>query len=234
MTSQQVRSGAARRVALGAALALVLSAGAAACTSAPPPDPAAAALATRGARVRPWSHPDLAKSLEIWSVRMKSAGGPTFAELMGDGAGAVRPGRELARWAAGRSKHTLPAIGLALIEKLPALTGARARAYEALADTLRADVEAALGTHGVMLFPSYPRTAPRHNLPLALPIQWMYTAIFNALELPVTQVPLGLDERGVPLGAQVVGARGSDALTIAVALALEKALGGWVRPSFGS
>lgn len=45
MTSQQVRSGAARRVALGAALALVLATGAAACTSAPPPDPAAAALA---------------------------------------------------------------------------------------------------------------------------------------------------------------------------------------------
>lgn len=193
---------------------------------------AARALGRRGARVQPWSNRHFAKSLEIWSVRMKAAGGPTFAELMGDGRGPVRPARELARWAVGRSEHTFPAIALGLIEKLPALTGKGARSFEALADTLRAEVETALGTRGVLLFPSYPRTAPRHNVPLLLPVHWMYTAIFNALELPVTQVPLGLDSKGLPLGVQVVGARGTDALTIAVARALEDELGGWVPPRF--
>ena len=64
-----------------------------------------------------------------------------------------------------------------------------------------------------------------------MPIKYMYTAVFNVLELPVTQVPLGLDARGLPLGVQVVGAHGKDHVTIAVALALEKALGGWVMPA---
>jgi fatty acid amide hydrolase 2 len=58
----------------------------------------------------------------------------------------------------------------------------------------------------------------------------MYTAIFNVLELPVTQVPLGIGKRGLPLGVQVVGAHGNDHLTIAVARELEKSFGGWVPP----
>jgi fatty acid amide hydrolase 2 len=58
-----------------------------------------------------------------------------------------------------------------------------------------------------------------------------FSGIFNALELPVTQVPLGLDANGLPLGIQVVGAKGCDHLTIAVAMQLEKAFGGWTPPS---
>jgi fatty acid amide hydrolase 2 len=191
---------------------------------------AARALERRGARVRPFDSPLFRRSLGMWSALMKAAGGPSFAEQLGDGRGAVRPLRELARWAAGRSPHTLPAIGLALLEQLPTLQGAGARELCALAPRLRAEIEDALGERGVLLFPSYTRTAPRHNVPMLVPIQWMYTAVFNALELPVTQTPLGLDSRGLPLGVQVVGARGADATTIAVARALEEDFGGWIPP----
>jgi fatty acid amide hydrolase 2 len=58
----------------------------------------------------------------------------------------------------------------------------------------------------------------------------MYTAVFNVLELPVTQVPLGLDRHGLPLGVQVVARHGNDHLGIAVARELESAFGGWVPP----
>lgn len=60
------------------------------------------------------------------------------------------------------------------------------------------------------------------------------------------QVPLGLDDAGLPLGLQVVGAHGNDAVTIAVSLALgrvsseeyssrsarcvEKGDAGWIPP----
>jgi fatty acid amide hydrolase 2 len=192
---------------------------------------AAGALERRGARVRSFGSPMFRRSLEMWSALMKAAGGPTFGEQLGDGHGRVRPLPEFLRWALGRSPHTLPAIGLAAMERLPSLSGARARELCALAPVLRAEIEDALGDRGVMLFPPYTRTAPRHNAPLLLPIQWMYTAVFNALELPVTQVPLGLDADGLPLGVQVVGARGSDAITIAVARALEEDFGGWVPPT---
>ena len=82
-----------------------------------------------------------------------------------------------------------------------------------------------------MLFPTFPRTAPRHHMPYLRPYEFIYTAVFNALELPVTQVPLGLGRGGLPLGVQVVTRRGNDALSVAVAWALEEACGGWTPPS---
>ena len=50
------------------------------------------------------------------------------------------------------------------------------------------------------------------------------------MELPSTQVPLGLSDDGLPVGVQVVSVHGNDHLTIAAALELERAFGGWVPP----
>ena len=50
------------------------------------------------------------------------------------------------------------------------------------------------------------------------------------MELPATQVPLGLDAEGLPLGVQVVAGPARDHLSIAVALVLEREFGGWVPP----
>ena len=85
-----------------------------------------------------------------------------------------------------------------------------------------------------MLYPPYPTPAPAHNAPLAgvfsLKMPWANQGIFNVLEFPATQVPLGLDSRGLPLGVQVISKHGNDHVTIAVAMELERALGGWVPP----
>jgi fatty acid amide hydrolase 2 len=43
---------------------------------------------------------------------------------------------------------------------------------------------------------------------------------------------MGLDREGVPLGVQVIAAHGRDHLCIAVAKALEEAIGGWSPPSW--
>ena len=47
----------------------------------------------------------------------------------------------------------------------------------------------------------------------------------------MTQVPLGLGERGLPLGVQVAAGPGRDHVSIAVALELERVFGGWVPPT---
>jgi fatty acid amide hydrolase 2 len=192
---------------------------------------AASALARRGARVLRWSSGRLEASLEIWAARMAAAGGPSFAELLGGDGPPVRPLRELARRALGRSPHTLPAIGLALVELAPKLLPDASARYLEAGRLLKAELDDALRGDAVLLYPSYTRTAPRHGEPLLFPIEWMYTAVINALELPATQVPLGLGAAGTPLGVQVVGGHGGDARTVAVALALEEAFGGWVAPA---
>ena len=84
-------------------------------------------------------------------------------------------------------------------------------------ENLRVEVEEILGEDGVLLFPSHPTTALRHNVPLLKTNNFIYTAIVNALHLPATQVPLGLDSSGLPLGIQIVAGRNKDHLTLAVA-----------------
>ncbi|MBM4359989.1 MAG: amidase [Deltaproteobacteria bacterium] len=187
------------------------------------------ALEERGARVRRESIPLLERGMEIWSAMMAEAGGPSFAELLGEGH-AIPVAWQLLKLALGRSAHTLPALGLAALEKLPRLLPARSESSLRLGDELRRELTARIGT-GVMLYPTYPMTAPRHHQPLLPPIHWGYTAVINVMELPATQVPLGLDAKGLPLGLQVVAAHGADHVSLAVALALEEAFGGWVPPA---
>ena len=88
----------------------------------------------------------------------------------------------------------------------------------------------AAGDTGIMLFPSSSEYAYFHHQPLYKFLNVTYTAIFNVLGFPVTQVPLGLGKKGVPLGIQVVAALNNDRLALAVGNLLEEGFGGWVQP----
>lgn len=166
----------------------------------------------------------LRHSFEIWSAAMAAAESSSFSERLGGGQ-PVSVLHELRRWGLRRSAHTLPALALAGLEKLP-----MPKKYLQMLDTLRSQILELLADDNVLLFPPYTRSAPRHNAPMLTPFDWVYTGILNVLELPSTQVPLGLDARGLPTGVQVVSAPGNDALCIRVAQELERSCGGWVPP----
>ena len=193
---------------------------------------AADALAARGAKVERREIRGLSRSLDIWSAMLDEGrgGGSRFRELMAHG-GEFEPWRELARFPFGRSQYTLPGLLLSVLEELPAKFASRTRRILALGKDLAAELADVLGDRGVLLYPSFPRVAPRHRTPLLAPFQFAYTAIFNVMEMPATQVPLGLGADGLPLGIQVVAPRKQDHLSIAVAMTLEDALGGWRPPS---
>ncbi len=190
---------------------------------------AAQALAARGARVEEVKVEGFGDALGIWSSMLDAANGPTFSSLLGRGK-PIHAGLELARWAFGASPHTFPALGLAIFEKVPRLAPRRSRAFVERGHALREELTKLIGPDGVLLYPSHPTTAPIHGRPLLHPFRWVYTAIFNALELPVTQAPLGLDLSGLPLGVQIAAVHGNDHLTIATALAFEQDFGGWAPP----
>ncbi len=69
-------------------------------------------------------------------------------------------------------------------------------------------------------------TAARYGRP------WLLNsaAVFNLAGVPVTQVPLGRSRNGLPLGVQVAAGIDRDHVSIAVALYLERAFGGWRAP----
>jgi fatty acid amide hydrolase 2 len=187
-------------------------------------------LRSLGAHVVNASVKSLRASLPIWSAMMAAAGGPTYGELLGNGE-PVKVGRELARWLVRRSPYTIMSLMLATVEKLPLIRGRTGDQLLALGRALRGELVDLIGD-GVMLYPSFPKVAPKHGEPLFPPVQWTYTAILNALELPSTQVPLGLNDEQLPLGVQVVTTHGHDHRSIAVALELERAFGGWTPPSW--
>jgi fatty acid amide hydrolase 2 len=187
-------------------------------------------LREAGADVRPVRLPALKHGIEIWSAMMSDGNTEkTFAQVLGEG-DAIPVGRELFRWAFGRSDHTIPALGLAVLERIQGAMPRRVAKMRAIGVELREELTERLGESGVMLYPTYAEPAPRHGMPLLPPTRWAYTALLNAMEVPATQVPLGLDPRGVPIGLQVAAAHGNDHQTIAVALELERRFGGWVPP----
>lgn len=182
-------------------------------------------LGAQGRGVSTVQLPKLRRSFEIWSALMQLAHPQPFAVQLGQGR-RIRVLWEFIKWCFGKSAHTFPSLVLALVESLPMPH----RYFARKGQQLREELISAIGKDGVLLYPPYTRAAPRHNRPLATPFDFAYCGIFNVLGFPVTQVPLGLNARGLPLGVQVVGVPGNDAVTIAVAQALEKQFGGWVPP----
>jgi fatty acid amide hydrolase 2 len=124
-----------------------------------------------------------------------------------------------------------PARLLHLVEAAPARF-VRTRTTRRIVDSARRAADSLAETigDGVLLYPPFPRVAPRHRTTLGQPWLATNTAVFNMFGLPATQVPLGLTDEGLPLGVQVVAAPGNDHVGIAVALELERSGGGWVDP----
>lgn len=194
-------------------------------------DRAAEVLAGLGATVKTLHLEALRDSFELWSASMAAGAETHFVELMGGEAGPVNPWAELWQRILGRSEHTYPAILLGIGESLQTLIPGGVDEQLVAAEKLRQDLTAILGPKGVFLFPPYARPAPKHHEAKLRPLDWLYTAIGNVLHMPITQVPLGIGELGVPLGVQVGARHGNDAVTIAVACALERELGGWSLPN---
>lgn len=190
---------------------------------------AAHALSQRGCQVERIHIEDLKHSFEIWSSMLGSSDGPTFSELLGEGT-PIPVMRELRRWFGRQSPHTLPALALALSEKITKYATGRVEQMIEKGNKLREELVDLLGDDAVLLYPPFPEVAPRHLHPLYKPAHFVYTGIFNVMELPSTQVPLGLSDELLPLGVQVVARHGQDHLSLAVAKELEDIFGGWIAP----
>mgnify|MGYP001810667687 CR=1 FL=1 len=152
-----------------------------------------------------------------------------FSKLLTDSDKPINVYKELLKSLLGlQRKHTLPALGLALVERFPI---PEPKLYIQRGKELKQELKEILGNDGVLLFPSFPYVAPYHNQPLlTTTMDYIYYGIFNALGLPVTQIPLGLSKNEqLPTGVQLVANDMCDHLTIKLAEHFEKNLVGWVK-----
>jgi fatty acid amide hydrolase 2 len=188
---------------------------------------AAGALAAAGAKLERVALRSWRRALMPFLATLQAGSDQSTLELLAE-AGADRP-----NWlnlVKPGGPHTPPTRLALLLELLPQSRDSR-RTQRLLehARELAAELIETIGD-GVLLHPAHARVAPPHGRTVGRP--WLLTpaAIFNLAGVPVTEVPLGRSRDGLPLGVQVAAGLDRDHVSIAVALELERAFGGWIAP----
>jgi fatty acid amide hydrolase 2 len=187
---------------------------------------AAGALIALGATVRRVSLRSWKRALGPYMAALQTGStGPTTSELLQQSGEPPIRRRDLLRPG---GPHTV-STRIALAGDGTRRASAGRERLLASAQSLADELTATIGD-GVLLHPAHPRVAPRHGRTVGRPWLLVPAAMFNLSGLPVTEVPLGLQD-GLPLGVQVAAGPDRDHVSIAVAIALERVFGGWVPPT---
>lgn len=190
-------------------------------------DEAATALEALGARIEHRSMKSLRSVGFFTTIVLANETGRRFGEIMNDEGASPTALSELLAW---RGDHTaamrLLMVGEFFASILPKrLARQMVRAAHAMAERITDHIG-----DGLLLHPTLTTVAPRHGRTNGRPWRTNGVAPSSLAGLPVTQIPLGLGRTGLPVGVQAIAAPGNDHVTIAAALGLERALGGWVPP----
>ncbi|XP_028137975.1 fatty-acid amide hydrolase 2-A isoform X3 [Diabrotica virgifera virgifera] len=164
---------------------------------------------------------------KLWKYWMSKESGVNFMKDITDRTGEANPIVDTLKHFTVGSEYTTSTIYNFINRLLPSPNETWAIKET---EKLREQLLAKLGDNGVLLYPSAPFPASYHHAAYLRPWNFHYFVIWNVLKFPVTQVPMGLNKEGLPVGIQVVAAPYQDHLCIVVAKELEKAFGGYVPP----
>lgn len=152
-----------------------------------------------------------------------------FVHVLGDNKQKINPFFEILKTLFFvQNKHTLPALAYSILEKIPDFN---AKKNIKLGVELREELSELLQDDSILIFPSFTVSSFYHNQGFfSHTFDYMYFGILNALGLPSTQCPMGLNREGLPTGIQIVSNHMMDHLTIKLAEYFESNLIGWVPP----
>ncbi|XP_015117882.1 fatty-acid amide hydrolase 2-B [Diachasma alloeum] len=144
----------------------------------------------------------------------------------------VNSALELLKSLVGQSEYSKSAIFMSIFKDLNGCVfPSDGPIYLKKLEDLRIKLLKQLGDDGVFLYPTFTRGAPLLGQSVFHISAGMYCLLCNLLGFPSTQVPMGLDAKGLPIGFQVFAAPHQDRLCLGVARELEKAFGGWTPPT---
>jgi len=147
--------------------------------------------------------------------------------LIAEAEGARVHARLLSDPASGISQSLREALAYGAAQAPERIAQARAVLHEA-----RQGLDALFASVDLLLLPTTPQTAFAFTSP-APSSQADFTALANAGGMPALSLAAGLSSEGLPLGVQLVGARGADALVLEAGHACEAVLGFFPPPMLG-
>lgn len=199
-----------------------------------------------GSKVRKVSFPTLSESFDIFLENYKIENEPSFASQLVDCKYEPNMWIEIVKKLFGLSTFTWPLIVLSIFNSKFGAINERTKIFIKKAERLRTEMLEMFEKNSndntgqsegiehfegsIFLYPTHPELAPKHHTTIGKINNTSYTSIFNILGFPVTQVPLGLNREGLPIGIQVIAAPFQDHLTLGAAIELETKFGGWIAP----
>jgi fatty acid amide hydrolase 2 len=200
---------------------------------------AIAAFRDSGAKIVELALPEMSAGLNafsVWSAMMDAASPKMFDCIIRDGLGPMFHPWEFLKSIFGYSVHTVPAIALAMLQRVVALFPRHNADLCKQGDRFRAELHAKLDSNCIIVMPSLACPAPLHFENLLRVFDVSNTCFFNVMELPVTAVPMGLTKQGgLPTGIQIVAGHGNDFICIAAAMWLQnKGVAAWRPPNDSS
>lgn len=107
--------------------------------------------------------------------------------------------------------------------------------FEKFGAEMKAELEATLGDTGVLIMPTLPTVAYKHNVSLLKTADIRFPSLFNVVQLPVSHATMRLDKKHrLPFGFSVAAKQYNDQLTLAITEEIEMAFGGWTPPTIAS
>jgi aspartyl-tRNA(Asn)/glutamyl-tRNA(Gln) amidotransferase subunit A len=147
--------------------------------------------------------------------------------LIAEAEGARVHARLLSDPASGISQSLREALGYGAAQTPERIAQARAVLHEA-----RQRLDALFASVELLLLPTTPQTAFAFTSP-APSNQADFTALANAGGMPALSLAAGLSSERLPVGVQLVGARGTDALVLEAGQVCEDVLGFFPPPMLG-
>ncbi|MEM9626806.1 MAG: amidase [Pseudomonadota bacterium] len=111
-----------------------------------------------------------------------------------------------------------------LLEYGAAADADRLAKAEMIIDQVEKELDAMFRKTDLLIIPTAPQTAFSFDAPVPSN-QADLTALANIAGTPAVSLPIGVDQSGLPIGMQVIGAQGTDDMVIAAAATLEKMIG---------
>ncbi|XP_071875618.1 fatty-acid amide hydrolase 2-B isoform X1 [Bombus fervidus] len=141
-------------------------------------------------------------------------------------------GIEFTKTILGLSQYTpMRALMQVLLENKGFVPSSRRAHYKRAVAELTLKLNNMLKDNGVLICPTWCRTASFPQIMLWETHCCIYTALANMTCTPATQIPMGFNKDGIPLGFQVISASYQDHLCLAVAREFEKDHCGWIPPN---